>query len=373
MKEKCLIFYTYLPPWRIDIFNDLHKEFDLKVVFLNINSKGFRYNTTTLLDRLKSKVLIWNIGFSLFSYVFRIGIGYLIWRYKPRIVFTHEFSPTSVLLAFYRRVGILRFQLFITTSDNIKIIESHGKIKRIFRNFILNNCDGMVVYTSDVKQLYSGYFPQLSIDVCPNIQRPQTLLRLYNSSKTLNSVLLPKSFILFVGRLEMEKGIDLLFKAFINLPDSELNLVVVGKGSLRDTLSDDLRRKGIMDRVHFIPELYGSELFELYKKARFLVLPSRHEPFGAVVNEALVFGCPVLLSKYAGAKVFIKSGYNGFLFDPLDKSDFHIAINKALESFKVRGDNNLMIIEYDQAIKAFRNVVKQSAKRGSSKYSCWRS
>lgn len=48
-KPKALIFYQYLPPWRIDVFNELGKYYNLTIVFTNANSEGFTYNREELL------------------------------------------------------------------------------------------------------------------------------------------------------------------------------------------------------------------------------------------------------------------------------------------------------------------------------------
>lgn len=43
-KQKALIFYQYLPPWRIDVFNEMAKYYDMTIVFTNADCEGFTYN-----------------------------------------------------------------------------------------------------------------------------------------------------------------------------------------------------------------------------------------------------------------------------------------------------------------------------------------
>ena len=358
-KKKCLVFYTYLPPWRIDIFNAMEDMFDLTIVFLHVDADGFKYNTETLLNRLHSRIIIWNKGFLFKSILVRFGMGYLILKNKPEVVYSHEYSPTSILLSFYRKLGLFNFRLVITTSDNETIIGSHSKIKRLFRKFVLRNSDGLVVYSENVRKLYQIMAPELRIQVCPNIQNPESLLALRSAKRSCPHVL-PEDFILFVGRLEYVKGVDVLIEGFAALNDSKLNLVIVGKGSLRKEYEQMVNHKGLTERVLFINELYGPDLMDLYSSAKFLILPSRWEPFGAVVNEALVFGCPVLLSRFAGSKVFIKEGYNGFLTDPTDQDRFSSDLRNMLDHFTIRLHHNLMIESFQDRVKAFTNVLDEN-------------
>lgn len=354
-RKKALVFYTYLPPWRIDIFNEMSKYYDQTIVFTNLNAKGFTYNTVELLERLISPSIRWNYGFDTKRFSFRFGILYLLKKYKPEIVFTHEFGPTSVILAIFKFFKLLDFELIITTSDNLSIVNSHGVIKLFFRNFILKNSDGIVVYLESVKYYYQSLYPEKRIEVCPNIQNPKTLLSQANLGLPSGKDL-PEEFILFVGRLEYSKGIDLLIKAFAGLENSKLSLIIIGKGSLKSDLLNLANTLNLMHRIEFVSEAYGYELYKYYKKAKLLVLPSRHEPFGAVINESLVFGCPVLVSKYAGAKSFVQNGFNGFITDPDNFNIFQRDLIYALRHFERRGDQSLMIEDFSQNVKAFKNI-----------------
>ena len=67
-----------------------------------------------------------------------------------------------------------------------------------------------------------------------------------------------------------------------------------------------------------------------YNLAQLFVLPSRYEPFGTVVNEALLAGCFTLCSQVAGAACLIEPGRNGALFDPFAPDGLCQALRKAL-------------------------------------------
>ena len=50
-KLKALVFYQYLPPWRIDVFNEMGKYYDMTIAFTDADSEGFTYNRKELLEK----------------------------------------------------------------------------------------------------------------------------------------------------------------------------------------------------------------------------------------------------------------------------------------------------------------------------------
>lgn len=112
-----------------------------------------------------------------------------------------------------------------------------------------------------------------------------------------------RPFILFVGRLNIIKGPDLLLAAFNSVEDSipDVDLVYVGPdGGLQDELADTTRRMGLVDRVHLIGYLGGQEKAWAYHAAQVLVIPSRQEAMSIVALEAGIVGTPVLLTDQCG-------------------------------------------------------------------------
>ena len=363
-KSKALIFYTYLPPWRIDVFNEIGNQFELMIVFLNANSEGFTYNRELLLTQLKVNCIFWNKGIDIGSKAFRFGIYRIVKEYKPQVVFTHEYSPTSILLSIFLRLNLFPFKLVVTTSDNLKMAEGVRGLKKYFRKYVLSRSSGAVVYSEEVKSWYQNQFPELNIDVCPNIQNPESLLKHKTTFPEIaqahrDKFKLGKKIILFVGRLEQVKGVDLLIKAFASTLKESHYLVLVGDGSQKDKLFHLSLKYKVKNKVIFAGHFDGAALYAWYSMANFFVLPSRYEPFGAVVNESLVFGCPVLASKHIGALDYISEGKNGFIFDPEDRNDFERCLLKAEEQFTTSGIErpDMMICSFQKYIKAFTSVL----------------
>lgn len=118
---------------------------------------------------------------------------------------------------------------------------------------------------------------------------------------------------LYAGRLDPEKGIDVLLRAFARVPGE---LVLAGSGS------EEARLRALADgRVRFLGPLDRDELPAVYAQADVFVLPSRSEPWGMVLNEAAAAGLPLVATEGAGAAHdLIEDGANGFRV-PVDDDD----------------------------------------------------
>ncbi len=123
-----------------------------------------------------------------------------------------------------------------------------------------------------------------------------------------------KSVILFCGRLSEEKNALLLLQAYEKIDSSNSALIFVGDGKLKPAL-EDYAANHKLDSVRFLGFQNRRNISRYYSVADFLILPSRRETWGIVVNEALCFGLPVITSDQVGASQdLVVHGYNGFQF-----------------------------------------------------------
>lgn len=364
-KQKALVFYQYLPPWRIDVFNEMAKYYDMTIVFTNADCEGFTYNRRELLGKLCNiKTVFLNNGFKIGSRPIRFGISKLIKKEKPDVVFSHEYSPTSIMLAFYKQIKRFHYKFYITTSDNVAMAESSVGLKAKARSYVLSYADGIIVYSSAVKEWYSRYFPKIKIDICPNIQNPKTLLSYRDSFVPYINEYIEKydlkdcNIILYTGRLVEVKGLDLLLTAFADSEISNYKLVLVGDGNQKEKLQQQAKELGIEDMVVFAGYYSGNALYAWYDLANFFILPSRYEPFGAVVNEALVYGCPVVVSQFIGALDFVTSE-NGLKFNPTNHQEFVDVLRRACNMYvrkEISKKENLMPCSFSDYVIAFKNI-----------------
>jgi glycosyltransferase involved in cell wall biosynthesis len=109
------------------------------------------------------------------------------------------------------------------------------------------------------------------------------------------------SVILFCAKLQpWKRPLDLL-QAFAQANLGNSVLVFAGEGPLREALQSEAARLGCDDKVRFLGFVNQSQLPACYSAADLLVLPSEYEPFGLVVNEAMLCGCMAAASDQVGA------------------------------------------------------------------------
>lgn len=105
--------------------------------------------------------------------------------------------------------------------------------------------------------------------------------------------------VLYLGRLEPHKGIDDLLQAYARAAPErpDLYLLIVGDGSLRS----DIEAAAAASRtISYAGRLSGEDVWDAYCAADIFVLPSREEPWGLVVNEAMAAGLPVIVTDRVG-------------------------------------------------------------------------
>jgi glycosyltransferase involved in cell wall biosynthesis len=109
------------------------------------------------------------------------------------------------------------------------------------------------------------------------------------------------SVVLFCAKLQpWKRPLDLL-QAFAQVHIENSLLVFVGEGPLRESLQSEAGRLGCSDKVRFLGFVNQSQLPACYTGADLLVLPSEYEPFGLVINEAMLCGCMAAASDQVGA------------------------------------------------------------------------
>jgi len=121
--------------------------------------------------------------------------------------------------------------------------------------------------------------------------------------------------ILFSGQMIARKGVDLLIDAFAQVAPEypELRLKLLGGGPEREAFA--ARVPGALkDRVRFLGHREPGELPEIFAEADIFCLPSRHDGWGVVVNEALGAGLPLVISDAVGAgHDLVEPGGNGIV------------------------------------------------------------
>ena len=131
---------------------------------------------------------------------------------------------------------------------------------------------------------------------------------------------------LYVGRLSPEKNLEFLIRAFSKLPELTLNIVGFGP-------QEEYLKSLAGTNVVFHGAVANAELPKFYRANDVFVLPSKSEPWGMVVEEALNNGVPVLVSDRVGcAEEVVRDGENGLVFEACSETSFLLAVSRLEDS-----------------------------------------
>lgn len=169
--------------------------------------------------------------------------------------------------------------------------------------------DVYLVATNFYKQLFiEGGLPANKLVVKPHFVDPDPLPRTTG----------PGDYALFVGRLDPEKGVATLLKAWEQLPNVPLKIRGSGQLSLLVEAAQNKNKA-----IELIGRLEQEKLIDLIKGARFLVWPSEgyYETFGFVAAEAFACGVPVIASRIGVMQEMVTDNLTGLLFNPGDSTD----------------------------------------------------
>lgn len=152
--------------------------------------------------------------------------------------------------------------------------------------------------------------------------------------------------LLFVGRLEARKGIDVLLTTVKTLlpryPHVYLDIVgndrITGPGGIpyRKAFESDPKAAGILSRVTFHGELPDESLRGFYSACDVFVAPSRYESFGLVLVEAMMFGKPLVGCRAGGMLEVVEDGVSGVLAEPGDVPSLESCLVRLIESATLR-------------------------------------
>ncbi|MBW4649287.1 MAG: glycosyltransferase family 4 protein [Kastovskya adunca ATA6-11-RM4] len=121
--------------------------------------------------------------------------------------------------------------------------------------------------------------------------------------------------VLFCAKFQPWKRPQDVLQAFAKANASDSYLVMAGEGPLRRELEAEAKALNLSERVRFLGFVNQSQLPSVYCSADLFVFPSEYEPFGVVVNEAMLCGCPVVASDRVGAGYdLIRHGETGLIY-----------------------------------------------------------
>ncbi len=301
--------------------------------------KSFDYLQGGLLKR------IGNIPKIIYSKENKEEFRQLLRKVKPDVVhvFAIYVTITPSILDTCREEGI---PVVMSCNDYKHICPNyrlfhHGKICEDckggkFYNAILNNCckhslavsaiSAVEAYVHDRKNIWKGNVHTFLFESNFMLKKTEEfwgsgkarlkfLGKPFNASRWSASYL-DEGYLLYLGRLSDEKGVDILLHAMKQVP--EARLVIAGDGGFRPSL-ESLAAAEQIKNVEFVGSKSGAELEKLFSGCRFVVVPSIwHENFPYVMMEAFARGKAVVGSDKGGIPEYIDEGVTGHVYPSND-------------------------------------------------------
>jgi glycosyltransferase involved in cell wall biosynthesis len=320
----------------------------------------------------------------------------------PEFVFSNNDTRKNNRVADYSQYGILLFEILnICIQYNIDIIHASGpdtfqivlKIVSLILNipfvvmFHTNVIQYGLTYTNDPllsefiynlpQKITNSFTPDLCVFPSTTFYKDFLESNLINKSDPVyilplcldSNIFYPskktkknewsenKIKLLYVGRIELEKSIDII----IQMMDSTMSLCIVGEGNDISRLKNMAKTRNV--NVGFIGQVQNTELREWYSSTDIFIMPSKTETLGFVTLEAMACGSIVCGINKGGTLDIIKHKRNGFLFhnsDSLKKYIYKIHNNEKLRQ-KIR-KNGLTFIK-DKTIEKSVNGLCDEYKK----------
>ncbi len=179
--------------------------------------------------------------------------------------------------------------------------------------------------------------------------------------------------LLFVGRLDKDKRLDLVLQAMpMILQKCNIQLVIAGIGSQRGKLETQSSKLGIDSHVTFTGFILDKDLPQLYQGADAFIIAGIAELQSIATMEAMASGLPIIAADSKALPELVKNGKNGFLFPPDNKKILALSVISLFTNEKLRlqmaraslkrikyHDINKTIYKYENL---YRKLVAQNPK-----------
>jgi D-inositol-3-phosphate glycosyltransferase len=261
------------------------------------------------------------------------------------LIHSHYWLSGRLGLLFADRWGVPMVSTFHTLAQlKNRVAESAAEREQAVRYEIerrtMAASDRIVALTAvDRQQMLRHYGDQAPIVVIPggvDLERfsPQPKLAA-RAALGLNA---KQKVILFVGRIQRLKGLEVLVRAFARLNELDARLLIVGGRPGNSHESREITRLqhlsaklGVAERTHFVGAVAHEQLPTYYSAADASVMPSSYESFGLVAVESLACGTPVVATRVGGLTSIVHDGETGMLVPWRDAELFAERLRRILQ------------------------------------------
>ena len=356
-KRRLLILSEIISPYRIPVFNALarHNAVDLHVVFLAETDPQLRQWRVYREEIAFSHEVLpsWRLHIASHNVLLNWRVASCLRKFSPEAIICggYNYYASWEALSWARRHNT---GFVLWSESNRQDARSGRPWTERLKSHFLSRCDGFAVPGKSA----GDYLLSLGVNAERITLAPNAIDNAWfaaqaesirsRASEFRQKLGLPERFILFVGRLVEGKGVFDLLEAYGRLGDevrSELGLMFAGDGDCRSEL--ERRAKGIQTgKIGFSGFVHREDLAALYALSEALLLPTRSDTWGLVVNEAMACGLPIVVTSVAGcAADLVEDGWNGYIVPPADPEALKIVIEQLATKHDLRQQMSLRSYE----------------------------
>jgi glycogen synthase len=237
----------------------------------------------------------------------------------PDVIHAHDWLVAPAALALRDMTGAPMVATIHATEHGRHLGRPGGPIQQFVHDverWLVTEADRIITCSAFMRAEVGRVFdvPPSSIETIPN----QVDLAAFRHPASSAPPARPT--LLFVGRLEHEKGVQTLLRALplVARRIPWVRLRVVGRGSFAAELERLTAALGLTGRVRFDGWVDAERLGELYGASDAVVIPSLYEPFGLVALEAMACGVPVIAADTGGLRELVEDEVTGIRFSAGD-------------------------------------------------------
>lgn len=352
MKNKKIIFFSnFLSPYQLDFLNELSNFGEIKVVF---NDKK-TLNTNWKIQKKKNFFYISNFKKKKREFFYKD----LLNSYNPDVILLggYRLRDIFIIARFFLKKNAKIFFFLEKPKNNFYIGLALKKIY-LYIFFKILNVSGIFAVGENAKKYYQHIFKNV-------YNLPYSI-----NGKEYKRAIFPKKIkkikFIFIGQLIERKNISLLLKSFKILNNSnyknKLELTIIGKGPMIQKVKQLSKKYSNLKHYGFMNQ---TQLKKMLFKQHILVLPSKIEGWGVVINQAMASGLALIINKNMEIyKDFFKDGINGLSIDNTSESLIQnmIYLINNYNKIKIMGKNNFQYffkskLEVKHSVKHFISKI----------------
>ncbi|MEY0436502.1 glycosyltransferase [Providencia huaxiensis] len=327
------IIFTNLPAfYKINLYNQLAKKLKIKVVFMSASS-SIRPDDFTCGDMAFEHVF-------LSDNVYEKRNKFLVFMKVMKILFSSRYK--MLLFPGWELVELIPFMLLLQTNKNGILLESSIVETRstgllwLLKKIIIKNMG---------HAFPSGHLQHKILELagypgCVHVTHGVGIAKRSKDRITSLSIVPNQFNYLYVGRVSAEKNLKYLIEMF-NCNGKKLT--IVGDGPLMDELKLIAKQN-----VTFLGYVNNEQLADVYRSHDIFILPSNSEPWGLVIDEALWFGLPVVVSCNVGcSEDLVIKEKTGSVFVLNNDVSFNNALSDVELNYS-KYKKNVMKIDFDR-------------------------